>query len=666
MSTTNNNNIKTKASNPAVSYSSANNSSSSGSGGAPLYNLMEPVFFYPIIVAIVALIVILIVILSGTNLNEEVKNPHTNKSANKIAGDIFLVVFICLLILILCVALVPNFKDLKKLFMQLNNVIYVIVYTIFLVILFSSLSNSTLNTYAYIIVPVTMILGLFAFYKAYTSNYLDKIDLNYERIKSMIMFLCLITIFITYYTTDPGGLIEEYFGYSLLLTILLSVFAFLYLIVVMTLSNKTNKDNSTDSLFDKFSKFVTYGSILFFIFITVITIVILQYPGGFFSENNKARAGGSIVIILLISILCGILFISNIFPELSDKNASETKLDLFKRALLMLFGTLVSILIIVWLVYNLQHLSGQSSIVSFIINILLVLAVLSLIYKIIFTKSPSGNNKKQNAFSDLIMNILFYIPCIFSGIFDGLMKQGNKEYTEENSYWYMLVLAIVLFIIYFSLPFLYYFISQQGGKLLINQPVYTNTEQALGSYDEFNNGVYDYNYAISFWVFFDAFPPGTNANYSKYTSILSYGDKPNVLYNASENTLLITMKKDDEFKSDNKLIELDDNGNRIIYKNSNVLLQKWNNIIINYNGGVMDIFLNGELVKSNNGVVPYYKLDNLTVGQNNGYIGGLCNLVYHPKTLTATNIYFIYNTLKNSSPPISNESNMTIMKYKNK
>ena len=75
-------------------------------------------------------------------------------------------------------------------------------------------------------------------------------------------------------------------------------------------------------------------------------------------------------------------------------------------------------------------------------------------------------------------------------------------------------------------------------------------------------------------------------------------------------------------KTSAKLTDFDEDNNRILYKHDNVLLQKWNNIIINYNGGTMDIFLNGELVKSNIGVVPYYTLDNLTIGQDTALKAG--------------------------------------------
>ena len=47
--------------------------------------------------------------------------------------------------------------------------------------------------------------------------------------------------------------------------------------------------------------------------------------------------------------------------------------------------------------------------------------------------------------------------------------------------------------------------------------------------------------------------------------------------------------------NENKLIDFDENGNRIIYKQNDVLLQKWNNIIINYSGGTLDIFFNNDI-----------------------------------------------------------------------
>ena len=221
----------------------------------------------------------------------------------------------------------------------------------------------------------------------------------------------------------------------------------------------------------------------------------------------------------------------------------------------------------------------------------------------------------------------------------------------------MLVISILLITLYFSYPHIKNKSVLQGGKQLLNEPMYLNTERVIGSYGTLNNSdVFNYQYAISFWFYIDSSSPSTNASYLKYTSLLNYGNKPNVMYNAKLNILRVVMDQTGGPPStctDLKITheEFDENGMRIIYKNKDVLLQKWNNMIINYTGGTLDIFLNGELVKSAVQVIPYMKLDNLSVGQNNGLNGGTCNVIYFKTPLNATQIYYIYNSVKNKTPP---------------
>ena len=151
--------------------------------------------------------------------------------------------------------------------------------------------KDTITKYAYIITPITALLGAFMFYKGSTQNYIDKFNVNYERIKTIIILFCLITVFIIYYNTDPGGYIQKYFGYTLLLTIITAVFGFLYLMIVLTIPDKIKEnmpDENSTNLLKNFFNFSTYGSIGFILFIIAITVTISTYPGGFFNDNPSS------------------------------------------------------------------------------------------------------------------------------------------------------------------------------------------------------------------------------------------------------------------------------------------------------------------------------------------------------------------------------------------
>jgi len=618
-----------------------------------LSKMKTPSIFYIVTALIILLIICMFLILFDVNLSFS----QSSKSREEMIGEIFIILFFSLLIVGICVIFLPNLKEFKSLFQQIGNVTYVILYTIFAILFYTMMSPDIIKNYSYIINPAMLGLGALTFYKASSDNYIEKFNINYERIKMLILLFCLITLMITFYNINPDGLTSQLFGYSLLLTIIISVFAFLYVIILMTLGTEDNKH--AKNLLSNYSSFGSYGTILFIMFLVGITTYISYNKESFF--GNKEKSAGVIILVLIICILWAILLGANLFSDMPDKMADTNKMDLFKKALLLLFGLVISGLLIFWITYNIENLSGKSSIVSFVLNLLLVAVILGLIYKTINVKLPSGNTKK-NGFFTLILNTLLYIPCIFSGLFDWIGKTVVGEYNAaEAGSFMMLIFSIILIVAYFKTPSLFNYVSSQGGNQLVNKPVYTDTQYNLGSYIDLNGSDnYDYKFALSCWVYIDSAPPNTNPNYQKFTSLLNFGNKPNILYNPSKNTLMITMQqKDLKNITNNKLIDFDDEGNRIIYMNTNFLLQKWNNIIINYNGGTLDIFLNGELVKSSIEVLPYYSFDNLTIGENGGINGGICNVVYFRKHLTSANIYYLYNTVKNITPPVMNDSNET-------
>jgi len=178
-------------------------------------------------------------------------------------------------------------------------------------------------------------------------------------------------------------------------------------------------------------------------------------------------------------------------------------------------------------------------------------------------------------------------------------------------------------------------------KVLLDNPVYTDKKTTISQYKDIGNAVgsFNYNYAVSAWFFIHEQPPSNRKANTKFTSILNYSNKPNILFNVEKNTLRVTM--DDSLDKQ-----------RIIYETEDFPLQKWNNVVINYTGGTLDIFINTKLVSSTSSIVPFMNYDAITVGSDKGVSGGVCNVTYFADPLSLSKIKLFYKSLKSRNPPI--------------
>lgn len=184
-------------------------------------------------------------------------------------------------------------------------------------------------------------------------------------------------------------------------------------------------------------------------------------------------------------------------------------------------------------------------------------------------------------------------------------------------------------------------------------------------YTDKNTKHFKYAYAISGWFYLNPQPTNTRSAYTKYTNILKYGNKVKLEFNGKLNSLRVSgeiaSKENSENDAKNTIVE--------IYETTNVLFQKWNNIVINYDNGYIDVFLNGDLVSSISGVAPYMEFDNIIAGEDKGLQGAICNVNYFDKPLLKSKITLNYKTMRGKKLPyiwrLKDDVDMNIEKKKN-
>ena len=561
--------------------------------------------------------------------------PLGKHSTEQLVANILMMLFFSLLVVGVCVLFLPSLREVKHLFAQISNVSYVMLFTVGALLLYTNLPSQTLKEYAYLINPVILVVGAFAFYQGLRENVgSTSFSVPYERIKMFLMLLCFLTLMAMVYFVNPGNLATYLGGTGMLLSILLGVFALLYVLVLTTSANQPGAPN----LLSNFSSFGVYGTLGFVVFLGIVTSLLVSD-----TKMNSAKQTSILILMLVSSVLWMVLLGAHTMGTGGTGSIGNAHL---KHGLSILLGLVLSGLLIYTLAYYIGH---SANVTSIVLNMLLIAILLGLLHKTVFVKLPVGNAKK-NALIQLVSSTLFYLPCLLNSGFDKAGQWATGQQGDAGS-WMMLLVAICLLTAYFRGPSLLNQLSSQGGKQLVLQPIHLDKQTTLGSYldlhgEKDKSKKYDYQYALSCWVYLDAMPPNTNPHYNTYTPLLDFGGKPRIAYHARANALKVTM--------------LDKEGReKLVYKQVNVLLQKWNHIIVNYSGGTLDIFLNGQLVKSKPGVVPYYTYDTLTIGENDGVKGGMCNVVYFDHALNASNVYTLYHSVQGRNPPLLGDDGQT-------
>ena len=149
---------------------------------------------------------------------------------------------------------------------------------------------------------------------------------------------------------------------------------------------------------------------------------------------------------------------------------------------------------------------------------------------------------------------------------------------------------------------------------------------------------YNYHYDISFWVYFDPQIQTIETRKEKRGFIMTYSNSPKIFYDYDTRELKISVDY-----CENKNKQCSEN---IIYKTKEILYQRWNHFVINYNYGTLDCFINNNLVLTKTKVAPYIEDAFLQFGNENEplYNCGICNIKYFEVPLNLASIGEIYKT----------------------
>lgn len=370
---------------------------------------------------------------------------------------------------------------------------------------------------------------------------------------------------------------------------------------------------------------------------TILVLILYKWsPLGLSSANPPAAA--------LLVILFGFIQVSMYFFVNEKSRLSDSGIDvkpLFTDAVFKIVLTLLTLIGTILLIYAILIYGSSTLLFLFhsIVYIAIGLVALALLYLVAKPVIDAGKSKDGSAsLLKLLGQFIMFTPCLLLDIIDWFRNQYR---ITTKPMWILLGIEAFLICLQILVPKFVAWLANRQGKILLSEPVYLDKANIIGNYNTLykDSDARKYTYSISAWFWINPQPPNTGPAYTKFTNILEFGQKPAIEYNSLENTLRVTC-------------QLHDKDITTIYETREVKYQTWNNIVVNYDAGTMDVFMNGELVGSKPGIAPYMTFENIVAGSVNGIQGGIANVVYRDDIMHARQVEYLYKAMKSLPVPV--------------
>jgi hypothetical protein len=387
-----------------------------------------------------------------------------------------------------------------------------------------------------------------------------------------------------------------------------------------------------------------------FIFIIYFTISLTMM-----ADDNRSRFSRANIYILTILIpFILVLYVYYVNP------AARVSSQIFNSTTI---GILVALGLSLAIAATIYYISTLKDITSFYVlyGLIIVLIAILIIGFAILSTIFMNQIKQIPGTTGYIIHLILYIPCLVSDYTKYLLSEIGAT---PLVVYVLFLIEIILLLIYFYGPILWKKALGHNGTIIIKDPQFLNVKQSISDSnlllvpDETNPIIqsensaagalgdtlksvipkfYLKNYGLSMWIQINA----TNVSSDKY--IFDYGKGcPSIVYLGHSELWKFLFSNSSTTKS--------------YY--TKIPFQKWNFIVFNYQGNYVDLFINGNLEITypfqENEYPEYNNSDNMTIGDDNGVDGAICNVMFYSKPLEMNQIVQNYNYLILQNPPVNN------------